>query len=550
MDKRRQAKCNHENYEAIHKEIRNKCDEAKENWIKEKCKEIELHQRSTPKVMYRNIEEIIGKRTCSSTGCLKTKEGSIIMDKEKILERWAEYIGELFEDNRKEHDVMKKNFAGPPIMKDEVREAMRKMKTGKATGPDGLSIELIEALEEFGIEKVTTLLNEIYDTGQIPVDMSRSIFIALPKKPGATDCELHRTISLMSHVTKLLLRIIMMRVRNKINPEIAEEQCGFVEGKGTTNAIFILRTLIERALEIQKDVYLCFIDYTKAFDRVRHDEIIKELTKLKIDGKDLRIIKNMYWEQTAAMRVEISAFQKIKRGVRQGCVLSPDLFSLYSEIIMRNIEGQPGIRVGGHNINNLRYADDAVLISENEKDLQQLLNIVESKSKEKGLELNSKKTEVMVISRKEEPPLINITINGIKLKQRDHFKYLGALISSDGRNNTEISARIAQAKMTFPKMKTVLTNSHISIHTRKRTLECYIEPILMYGCEAWTISKQAQKKLEAVEMWFLRRMMKISWMAKKSNDTVLKEAHTSRALVNKIRTRQTTFFGHVMRRKS
>ena len=287
--------------------------------------------------------------------------------------------------------------------------------------------------------------------------MSRSIFIALTKKPGATDCELHQTISLMSHVTKLLLRIIMMRVRNKINPEIAEEQCGFVEGKGTTNAIFILRTLIERALEIQKDVYLCFIDYTKAFNRVRHNEIIKELTKLKIDGKDLRIVKNMYWEQTAAMRVEgeISAFQKIKRGVRQGCVLSPGLFSLYSEIIMRNIEGQPGIRVGGHNINNLRYADDTVLISENEKDLQQLLDIVESKSKEKGLELNSKKKEVMVISRKEEPPLINITINGIKLKQRDHFKYLGALISSDGRNNTEISARIAQAKMTFEKMKTV-----------------------------------------------------------------------------------------------
>ena len=88
--------------------------------------------------------------------------------------------------------------------------------------------------------------------------------------------------------------------------------------------------------------------------------------------------------------------------------------------------------------------------------------------------------------------------------------------------------------MTFQKMKTVLTNSHISIHTRKRILE--FEPILMYGCEAWTISKQAQKKLEAVEMWFLRRRMKI-WMAKKSNDTVLKEAHTSRALVNKIRTR-------------
>ena len=95
------SKCNNENYEAIHKEIRNKCDEAKENWIKEKCKEIELHQRSTPKVMYRNIEEIIGKRTCSSTGCLKTKEGSIIMAKEKILERWAEYIENFLKTTEK-----------------------------------------------------------------------------------------------------------------------------------------------------------------------------------------------------------------------------------------------------------------------------------------------------------------------------------------------------------------------------------------------------------------------------------------------------------------
>ena len=95
------------------------------------------------------------------------QKGSIIMDKKKILERLAQYIRELFEDNRKEHDVMKKNSAGPPVMKDEVREAMRKMKKGKANGPDGLSIELIEALEEYGIEKVTTLLNEIYDTGQI-----------------------------------------------------------------------------------------------------------------------------------------------------------------------------------------------------------------------------------------------------------------------------------------------------------------------------------------------------------------------------------------------
>ncbi|GFO00845.1 endonuclease-reverse transcriptase [Plakobranchus ocellatus] len=255
-----------------------------------------------------------------------------------------------------------------------------------------------------------------------------------------------------------------------------EEQCGFVEDKGTSNAIYILRTLIERALEVQNDVYLCFIDYTKAFDRVLHDEIITQLKQLNIDGKDFRIIKTMCREQTAAMRIEnkTSTFQDIKRGVRQGCVLSPDLFSLYSEIIMRNLENQPGIKVGGQNINNLRYADDTVLISENKEDLQKLLNIVEEESRKKGFELNSKKIEVMVISRKQEFPKCDIFINEVKFKQTEKFKYLGTIISNDGMTNREISARTAQAKINFQKMKTILTNKHISIETRKRALQCYI----------------------------------------------------------------------------
>ncbi|GFO28243.1 endonuclease-reverse transcriptase [Plakobranchus ocellatus] len=120
---------------------------------------------------------------------------------------------------------------------------------------------------------------------------------------------------------------------------------------------------------------------------------------------------------------------------------------------MRNLEGHPGIKIGGSNINNLRYADDTVLIAENEKDLPQLLDIVKEESEKKGLELNRKKTEVMVVSRKQELPIINIYIKGTRLKQKDQFKYLGSLISSDGRNNSEVASRIAQAKTNFQKMK-------------------------------------------------------------------------------------------------
>ncbi|GFO43085.1 endonuclease-reverse transcriptase [Plakobranchus ocellatus] len=98
-------------------------------------------------------------------------------------------------------------------------------------------------------------------------------------------------------------------------------------------------------------------------------------------------------------------------------------------------------------------------------------------------------------------------------------------------------------------MKTILTNKHISIETRKRALQCYIEPVLMYGCEAWAISKQIEDKLEATEMWFLRRMLRIPWTAKKTNERVLNEDNKRRSLVRTIRKRQATFLGHLMRRE-
>ena len=423
-------------------------------------------------------------------------------------------------------------------------------KKGRAPGPDNITVEEIEALGEYGIQVLTKLLNDIYNTGYIPADMLQSIFIALPKKPGSIECEDHRTISLMSHVTKLLLRIIMRRIRSKIKPEIGEEQCGFVEGKGTSNAIYIVRTIIERAIEVKTDLYMCFIDYTKAFDNVKHNEIFNMLKELNIDGKDLRIIANMYWKQTAAIRIEnkIGKYQQIKKGVRQGCVLSPDLFSLYSEIIMRAIENMPGISIGGYNINNVRYADDTVIIANSEKELQAMMDVITDQSQNKGLSLNNKKTEVMVISKKSCPKCV-IKINGTTLKQVSQFKYLGTLITADGKCAVEIRNRITQSKIAFWKMKSVLCNRSLSMKLRKRVLQCYIEPILTYGCESWTVNKQARKSLEATEMWFYRRMMRISWTEKRTNEDILKEANMSRALMKSIRKKQSSFFGHIMRRE-
>ena len=542
---------NGDEYKEVNKAIKRKCSEAKEKWLNAECVEIERLSNRDAKDMHKKIRELTNRNQCSNSGCIKAKDGSVLLEKEEILERWSEYIEELFDDNRTALPELRKNISGPKILKSEIEAAINKIKKNKAQGPDNIVIEMIQATGDFGIDKITEISNEIYDSGKIPEDLTKSIFIALPKKPGATECELHRTISLMSHVIKIILRVLMMRARRCTRPEISKVQCGFTEDTGTRNAIFILRNLCERAIEVQKDLYVCFIDYTKAFDKVRHCDMLDILQELDIDGKDIRLIRNLHWNQKASIRIdgEYSRFSNIKRGVRQGCVLSPDLFNLYSENILRGLHDIKGLRVGGYNFNNLRYADDIVLIAESQEKLQEMLNVIVERSAERGLSVNLKKTECMVVSKKINNPACNITIGNQIIKQVNRFEYLGTTITSDGRCDTEIKKRIAIAKNAFSKMDKLFKDRKLSMKIKTRLLRCYILPILIYGSEGWTISATMNKRLEASEMWFLRRILRISYVDHVTNDEVLKRANAKRSLINTIRDRQMKFLGHIMRNK-
>ena len=117
-----------------------------------------------------------------------------------------------------------------------------------------------------------------------------------------------------------------------------------------------LRTISERAADVQKDVYICFIDYTKAFDRVKHFKMRECLSEIGIDDKYLQIISKLYWEQSASVRTEsgMTSEFKTKKGVRQGCVLSPNLFNLYTEKIFREVEDMKGVNIGGVNKKNVK----------------------------------------------------------------------------------------------------------------------------------------------------------------------------------------------------
>ena len=165
-----------------------------------------------------------------------------------------------------------------------------------------------------------------------------------------------------------------------------------------------------------------------------------------------------------------------------------------------------------------------------------------------GLEINKRKIFCMTISKKNVSPKCKLEIDGIEIKLVDKFEYLGSLIASDAKSDQEIKRRIGIAKTAFKCMSNVLTAKNIKSQTKLRLIKCYIWSTMLYGCETRTISEAMKKQPEAAEMWFLRRMMKISWIKKVTNEDVLRRALTERQLMKQIVKRQCSFLGHILRK--
>ena len=222
----------------------------------------------------------------------------------------------------------------------------------------------------------------------------------------------------------------MDRMKRKIEAELDDAQSGFRQGKGTREGILNLRLICERHLEVQKDVHICFLDYEKAFDSVRHKPLLQCLREIGEDGKDIKITNNLYWDQTASVRImnELSDEIRIQRGLRQGCAASPTLFNLYTEKIFRSIINMKGVNVGGKHYNNLRYADDTALLAGNEKELTELTSKINEVGKQFGMKINIKKTNAMVVSNKPNSPKINIAIDGQQIEQVTSYIYASWLL--------------------------------------------------------------------------------------------------------------------------
>ena len=260
---------------------------------------------------------------------------SLTQDRE-ILIRWTEYCSDLYNhDTQGDRAVL----TGPhftnqddlPVLR-EVEAAVTSLKKGKSAGVDNIPAELEQAGREAVIDVLHIICSKIWQTGKWPTQWTQSLIITLPKKGNLQMCQNHRTISLISHPSKVMLKILRNRLKPQAEKIIDEEQAGFRMGRSTTEQIFNLRVQIEKYQQHQHDLYHVFIDFKMTFDSVWHTALLTIMHKYNIGTSLDTVIKNLYDKATSAVLFNGSTGDWFRTtvGVRQGCLLLPTLFNIFS----------------------------------------------------------------------------------------------------------------------------------------------------------------------------------------------------------------------------
>lgn len=420
--------------------------------------------------------------------------------------QWKEYFETLYREEKEytQAATITDEDAEINITEAEVEDVIKKIKNRKAPGLDGISNELLKYGNNCVTKELTKLFNKILDAGKIPEDWKGSITLPLFKKGDRKNPDNYRGITLLNTCQKLLSKIIL----NKLRIEISEEQQGFRINRSTTDATFIIRQIVEKAIEFNRPAFLCFVDLKKAFDRVKLNDVISMLIEREVPTKLIKIIEDMYVNTTTRIQTgnTFSEVIKCNSGIRQGDSLSPALFNLVMDKIISRVRNLTGYRMGNKNLTILCYADDAVLIADTEDNLQKLLHNFNITAKQYNMIVSTEKTKCMVISK--EPVRCKLEVEGKIIQQVMSFKYLGIDISSDRNTYKEVQHQsIKGAQVSGFLRDTTWKNKYMNVDSKIKIYKTMIRPIMTYGAETRAETSRTKQLLRTVEMNTLRAII-------------------------------------------
>jgi hypothetical protein len=553
------------------------------------------------KQMLRKNRDVVG------SACIRNKEQKVLTDENEIKEVWKDYFEKLLNEEFEwdQGSLEQADAVSGPcenISVEEVRSALASSKSGKAAGPSEVVVEMLEASGEAGLQWVTDICNEVVRSGKIPTDWRNSWIVSVYKGKGdALECGSYRGIKLLDQVMKVFERVIEKKVRDKV--ELDEMQFGFRAGRGTTDAIFVVRQMQERFLEKGKDLWMAFVDLEKAFDRVPREVLWWALRSAGVDEWIVDVIRAMYCDVSTSVKLqgcESSEFG-VKVGVHQGSVLSPLLFIIVLDELSKKFRvGLPW---------ELLYADDLALLAETEEELITKIKHWKDGMEMKGLRVNMTKTKVLRCQKKKEVQVedsskdpcgvckkrvgknsiccgscgkwIHKRCSGIKgmLKEDPNFKcstcisggqnrlyekrelvlgpessleivdnfcYLGDVIGAGGGAEEATRARTRCAWAKFRELEPILASRGASLKIKGKIYRACVRSVMVYGSETWAMRVEDMNRLERTERMMVRWMCGVTLKDKKCNMELLDRLGLE-SIAEVVRKNRLRWFGHVER---
>ena len=489
---------------------------------------------------------------------VKDKEGRLLTKDDEIRKRWRDHFTEVLNRPVPSDEAIIVQDASTIetietgyITREEIRRAVGNMKNGKAAGIDSINVEMLKADTDTTTNVLHELFQKIWDQEEIPDDWSRSLIVKLPKKGDLTVCGNWRGITLMSTAAKVMGRVIVTRIREGINQLLRDEQAGYRSGRSTTEQIFVLRNIIEQVIEWNACLYVCFVDFEKAFDSVHRETLWRLLASYGIPTKLVDMVKTMYKNCRCAVLDETGHLEwfEVLSGVKQGCVMSGFLFLIVIDWVMtRTVDNsRNGIRWKlTTTLDDLDFADDLALLSSRWSQAQDKLNRLNEFGGKVGLKINIDKTKVLRYNPGRLDPLM---IREREVEDVESFVYLGAKVDKQGGTASDIRARIGTARAAFNKLNKVWNSSLLSQSTKTTIFKTNVVSVLLYGCETWRMTKGDEHKLNVFQHKCLRKILKVYWPMKISNEEI-RERSGTRTIDEQVRTRRWKWLGHVLRMPS
>lgn len=516
-------------------------------------------------------KDVKNKRNCkeSMSEAVKLENGREVTEGTEVKERWSEYFDKLLNvDENRDAIVTVLGRAGSKscriederaIDEKEVRLALKKLKNGKAVGVDDIAAEMLKGGGNAVIEWLLRLFNVCMNSGKVPLDWKSAIIVPIYKGKGEKkECKNFRGISLLSIPGKVYGRILIERVVQRTERLMGEEQCGFRKGRGCVDQIFALRNIMEKSLEVNKELFVAFMDLEKAYDRVDWKALWEVLRTYGVGGSLLKAVQSFYCEGRASVRVnrEKGRWFPVKVGLRQGCVMSPGLFNIFIDSVVKEVNArvlEKGTEmVDGQKckweVNQLLFADDTALVGDSEEKLQRLVTEFGMVCYNRKLKVNADKSKVMRVSRQNDQRELNIRMNGVNMESVEKYRYLGMDVAANGTLGEEINHRVNEAEKVIGAVRAVWKGRKISKEAKVGMFESIVVPTMLYGSETWALKAEERRRIEVVELKCLRAICGVTRYDRWRNDRVREVCGLrNRSMGERVQQGVLRWYGHLER---